>query len=226
MKHSINSNTCPFCGGPIMEATKAEQFTNLVMFLEKTNFTTSKEVDILIRDKVANLMISNFIFMQVKGVHKSDLIVIPEQKEQAKEATKEVTKESIKQQEIFTTKSKKVQKKSSTGKPMNEALDIDIEKIDDVRSIPSSPKASAPKISPSKKIGNLSAKDFMDAQDQVYDVANDEPSSDYAESVEEVMKAFPQLSIEEARAAIEAEKGSQQALTPQRGLTGRGIKRL
>jgi hypothetical protein len=208
-----------------MEPTKAEQYSNLVLFLDKTDFTTSKDIDVLIRDKVANLMINNFIFMQIKGTYKSDLISVPTKQEVA---TEKLRKEEPKQ-EIFTTKSKKVQKKSSTGKPMNEALEMDIEKIDDVRSMPTPTKSQSPKISPTKKFGNLSARDFVEAQDHIYDDAGGSDSDlplDSSESIEEVMKTFPQLSIEEARAAIESERGSDQALVPQKGLTGRGIKRL
>lgn len=222
MKGALKTNTCPYCGGEIMEDAKAEQYFNLLGVLDQTTFTNRQDVDSKIRAKVASLIMSNFIFMKIdQPTHREDIIVVDD------EAGKEHVALTKKPPRKKKKSKPKLQTKSITGRQMNTITEEDIDDSQ-VRSMPMpSPK---PQPVQNTKTG-LSARDYIQAQNDIYTEASDTGSMVGASSpgitAEEVMKMFPEMTPEQA---LEALKNDAQVLEglaqPQKGLTGKGIRRL
>lgn len=219
MKGAIRSNTCPYCAGEIMPKLKAEQYLNLLDVLEATTFTTKVEIDIQIREKVAALLISNFVFKKLdKPTKEPDLIKIDEDSVeiptiQNKPLPTEPLKESSAKVEIKEVRTPPPETLSEQPSKMEVSNLEEIAERSPARSLKGNKKTNYNKGTQKE----LSMKDFLGAQDLNQDDL-DSDGTDPLEGLtpEEVKRFFPSLSTEEivGIAASEA-KG-----------TGRGIKRL
>lgn len=219
MKGALKMNACPFCSEQIMPSMKAEQYSNLVEVLEQTTFTNRSDVDSQIRDKVAGLLMSNFLFkrLDLPDAPRDIIVLDDEQTTPPAELARPPITET------------KVQKVSSTGKPLNTITE------DQALRAPSrnvSDAAKAPRQAPQPTSGKgLSVKDYAMMQDQVYTEESDSgvDLSDLAGlTPEEIMTTFPELTaadIEGIKNRAMAKLNQQQAPTVQRGLTGNGIRR-
>jgi hypothetical protein len=222
MRGALKHNSCPFCSEKIMEDAKAEQYYNLLQVLDNTTFTNRNDVDSKIREKVASLIITNFVFMKIAPPEaKDEIIVVGDTELEASPQPKENAPLFKK-----TESKRQVQKKSSTGKPMNQTVEQEVPDTE-VRSMPS-PKAK--KLPPQVSAAGLSMKDYLSAQNETYDSADTSYGTESSLTAEEVMKAFPGMTPEEALQALQSDASMLGALnqvaTPTKGLTGKGIKRL
>lgn len=245
MRGALSNNSCPFCSGEIMEPAKAEQYSNLLNVLDRTTFTNREDVDGKIRSKVASLMINNFIFMLTPSSAEEDIVVLDEEQldnqvdlevatpqdysNTVSKATKKKTKKTKKTtSKKASKKSKKqsdsVQKTSSTGKKLNEYLDLDPSEVQ-----PRTPEARDLSAPSNLKVGGLTMQDFMGAQQDIYEGSSSAGSmlSQPTISAEEVMSMFPNMTPEQALEAVRNDASVLENLgQPKKGLTGQGIKRL
>jgi len=224
MKGALRSNTCPYCAGEIMPKLKAEQYTNLLDVLEATTFTTKMEVDIQIREKVADLLVSNFVFKKLENPEKEpNLIRIDE----------DILVSSRTPSTLSSTPVLGVANAGLTTSP-NQVLDTDMSpkaseelakeaKRSPTEKIESIDRAPARQLKGSKKTNykqepqkELSMRDFLKASEETYQ--DDDFDSDPLDGLtpDEVKKFFPSLSTDEiVGIAGNESKGS-----------GKGIKRL
>lgn len=224
MKASLKLNICPFCGKAVMaNPHKVEQYHHLLNLLDNTIFTDDQKVDDKIREKVASLMISNFVFKKMESVvspKKEDLTKIPK----IEIATKEEADGEMEEMEIKLPEN--IQTVTSTGKKINQ---IDEQAIINAPARKTPQKRVSPKIDPNKKIGTLSARDYLTAQEEnIGDIEDDSSSPEM--SAEEIMKTFPGMTPEQAASALQQEVNNmqrhQQYSIPKKGSTGNGIRRL
>lgn len=235
MRGAIRTNTCPYCAGNIMEEVKSEQYNNLLEVLENTTFTNRGDVDLKIREKVANLIVTNFIFMRVESQDQNDIIVVQDQPEVVQESVSEVVQQvPVKAKKKKTKRKTKLQKTTKTGKQINKITEDDLDKLDEltidqaVRSMPSTNKIPSPKKN-IKAGGGLTMSDYIGAQEDIYtERPQQAPQAQPQMSAEEVMRMFPGMSPEEALEAVRQDTSllDQLESPTQTGLTGKGIKRL
>jgi hypothetical protein len=215
MRGALKLNACPFCTGKILSDAKAQQYVNLLTVLDQAVFTNKADIDTQIKDKVVQLMLDNFVFMKLDNPEvRSDIIVVSDEEEQ-----KVISKPPV---EI---KPAKVEKKD----PPKQKVEVDEEEEDDEDDdYPDQPTRSLPKKRPTPRApakGGLSMKDYIAAQDESF--SDNEAEVDVNEaSIDEILKVFPQLSKEEALNALRADSEMKKVKMPQKGLTGKGIKRL
>lgn len=220
MRGALANNLCPFCSKEIMPALKAEQYLNLLEVLEQTTFTNRMDVDSQIRDKVANLLMGNFVFKKLAVPEsKLDIIVLDDENE---EEEQEIPFEEVKIPKVRAQKKTAVQKVSSTGKALNAVTSEQINSSTP-RSVPSGSQKSQSPQAP----GGFSAKDYINAQNDPYSDPISRESNALSDfdglTPEEILKAFPDLTIQDIEAMKQGALGQlQQSSTS----SGRGIKRL
>ena len=228
MRGALAHNSCPWCSSSIMSSEKAEQYFNLIQLLDQTPFTNRQDVDAQIRAKVATLMVSNFIFMQIASPIEEDVIVLDEPKQKQSNlksppftklptplpSTKMVNSQIIDSQndDDDLEGSPAVQKVDSRGRPMNTITEADLGNLDDseLKSIPMNTKPR-PSVSPSGK--KLTAQDYARIQDDVYESADTPPmpvssSDDLAGNLQKDLQRL------------------QKYQSVPKGLSGQGIKRV
>jgi hypothetical protein len=228
MRGALKSNACPWCSNSIMSPEKAEQYFNLIQLLDLTSFTNRQDVDTQIRTKVASLLVSNFIFMQIAPTIEEDVIVLDEPKPRVKhpplttsgplpplmkKVIDQITADS--DEEDWTDEAvvvnPKLQKLDSHGRPMNTITEADLGNLDDseLKSIPTNTK---PKVQPTSTGKKLSVQDYARIQNDMYD------------SSEPTQAAAPPIDLA-ANLQKDLQRLQKYQGTP-KGLTGQGIKRV
>lgn len=226
MRGSLKTNTCPWCGSSVMGDEKATQYFNLLEMLDQTTFTNRQDVDTQIKEKVASLMISNFIFMKLEQPEVSDDIIVVNET-----PVQQVVQRPVAQQAQTKKKKKakkaKLQKESSSGKALNTVSEDQIDDSMASRVPTPRPKPKINANAPVTKTG-LTLSDFQNAQEPGYTEAGSMMGGPGADSLnpDEIMKAFPGMTPEEAVQALQKEADMVQNSGPQKGLTGKGIRRL
>lgn len=233
MKHSIASNVCPFCGGKIMPDMKAEQYINLLEVLDQTSFTNRSDIDTQIREKIASLLITNFIFKKLDLPKVGpDIIVIDDSPVSipnvAPPVTKALTSSAVPPPTVAPVAT---QVASSPQHPQAES---------DLNSLPSRSIARVPlKAASPQSSTAFSVADYARFQDETYNDASESDTPTLADidglTPEEILRAFPELSIQDIQGmkeeAIAMGTGQRQSQNrPQRAsqstTSGSGIKRL
>lgn len=244
MRGAIANNSCPWCAEDLMSPDKAEQYFNLLNILDEATFTNKGSVDIKIREKVAALIIENFLFMLIEKEQVEDLVVIEDDLEAVDEDVLEVSMLKKKVSKKATKAPKKVSKKvskakkavkkvakkaatknpdgvqtvSSTGKPMNQ-LSVGDEgeaRSMDLGSIGST--YSDVKSNPPPQ-GGFSIMDYQEAQ------SSDTFRPSTAQSAEDILARYPGQSIEEVMASMQKDAAAAERSRPKKS-TNTGIKRL
>lgn len=206
MRAALKMNTCPFCSGKILSDKKAQQYVNLLTVLDQAIFTNKVDIDSQIKDKVVQLMLDNFVFMKLDNPEvRSDIITVPDEEELVVSKPVEVKKEK-------PTPPKKVDEEEE-GEEGDDYPDQPTRTLPKKRTLPRPQVKGAP-----------SMKDYIAAQNESSFDDEEEMVSD--SSIDEILKVFPQLSKEEALNALRADSEMKKVKMPQRGLTGKGIKRL
>lgn len=204
MKAAIASNTCPFCSGNIMHPMKAEQYSHLLACLEQTAFTNKPEVDVQIREKVANLLVTKFVFKKLNEEASSDLIAI----ESEEEVMPAPQSSSPTFQPKTETKTEAKKQKKEKEKPLPEAPS---------RSLSGKKREVSPPSTKSAPPALASFYQGLEERPVTLDDMEDDPTEGLTE--EEIRRFFPSLSGDDL-AEIRG------ASTSQREFTGKGIKRV
>lgn len=213
MKAALRLNTCPYCAGEIMPKLKSEQYINLLDVLEATTFTTKLEVDVQIREKVANLLVSNFVFKKLENpTREPDLIKVDDEPVVEAKVQQAITTPSLPKSKPALEETKVETKMASRedsalASPVEEPL----EKLP-ARQLKGSKKTNY-KQEPQKE---LSMKDFLKASEETYQDDDSYEDSFDGLSPEEIKRFFPTLSSDEIVGIAASESKA----------TGRGIKRL
>lgn len=235
MRHSIASNTCPYCGLDIMSPEKAEQYLNLVELLDHTSFTNKPDFDSQLREKFASLMITNFAFMRISPQEEdSDLIVLgaTSPKKEQSFIQRPTPPKISKPIEVPDTPEivEKVQQVDSHGRPMNAYMSLDPEELEnEVKSIPSSPRK------PTKSVpGAPSLPNYAAMQEEMYEGNAPKEELDIEQQAQQILSQFPELQEQAAAAGLGAggdpakQKDLQKLQSYQsrsKGLSGSGIRR-
>lgn len=227
MRGALRANSCPFCSGNIMGDQKAEQYYNLLEVLDNTTFTNRSDVDSQIKEKVASLMINNFVFMKLNQTEdKDDIIVVDDDVPSHQVVATASPQQTNSKKRRKKGKKGKLQTQSVSGKPLNTVTE-DIVNDD---SVPTRVPTPRPKhqISANAPVGKtgLTLADYQNAQNDTYMEVGSTPNVGADLTPDEIMKAFPGLTPEEAVQALQKEADMLQRSGPQKGLTGKGIKRL
>lgn len=83
MRAALHGNVCPFCGAQIMDTKKARNYSSLVSILGKTQFTNRDDLDSKIKDKVLDLLVSNFEFYRLEDSQTNTEVVMIEDLERS-----------------------------------------------------------------------------------------------------------------------------------------------
>jgi len=209
MRAAFQKNTCPFCGDVVLNPKKAEQYVNLLNVLDETTFTNRPEVDSQIKEKVANLLVTKFVFMKLdQEAQPRDVIILDEP-------------EAI----IIT----KLPTSTPTPSPALETKSIN-EEIEAAKVALSKKAAHAPSRPLQKKKvpaleKEMTLMDSLGQDHSKYSSEDDLDSEDPMDglSEDEVKRFFPTLSGDDMKKIKESNYSSNNV---QRGLTGKGIKRI
>ena len=233
MRGALRNNVCPYCGEELMNEMKAEQYYNLLVLLDTTQFTNRPDLDSQIRDKVANLMVSQFVFRKISSPQEEDIVLVetpsiptievsPEPVEVAqpqpkpKKQSRKKQKAKARPPESPLLPEKKV---SETGKVLNDYTEEDIENYAP-RTAGESATPKKPSYTELRKQG-LSEKDYLEA------LKNNYIPTDTDE--EQQPAPLPEMSAEQMKqvAAQQLQKDMErlQNTLPKRGGTGAGIRR-
>lgn len=81
MQFAMEANQCPFCGNKILSEFELKQIKLLTTYLNSIKFVTNFENDLLIKDRIIEVILSKFDLVP-KTVEKNDLVVIEEDNSQ------------------------------------------------------------------------------------------------------------------------------------------------
>lgn len=214
MRAAFVNNTCPFCGGSLMHALKAEQYVNLLEVLDSTTFTNRPEVDSQIKEKVANLLVTKFVFKKLdEEALPADVIVLDE----PEVAVNVIAATPTPVVPVIQTPSPA----SPISKPTKSTPSVPTEKVASAPSRSLQPKKKSPALQKEMTL--------MDSFKEVTGVKHnsEDLEMDYQDDLEdpmdglsedEVKRFFPTLTNNDMQNLKES--------VVQRGLTGKGIKRV
>jgi DNA-directed RNA polymerase subunit RPC12/RpoP len=241
MRGALKKNTCPFCAEKIMAPMKAEQYANLLDVLDQTSFTNRSDIDTQIREKVAGLLMTNFVFKKLDLPKVApDVIVIDNNLPIPGTTTVNVPNptsisDTITVVNVPNSASDITTVVNTPNLTSTSAVDVNTASTRSIGETKAAPKPLKPQGTPKP---SLTPSEYAKLQDETYNDDNysdnedfDSPTLSDLEGLtpEEIMRTFPDLTMEEIASMKEQATNAikhRHAPSQRTSSSGNGIKRL